>query len=181
MRAHGFHLLVAGDFLRTLMNCHGYYKCPRREDGTPDGPIVGYAAEYEPGFHGCRHIFAEKTAQGIVLGRYEGDIKPGDQVVIGEELVNNASTTEKLIRLVEDAGGTVIGISCAINRSYPFRDTFTSDGRAPIPIVSVIERPTPQYRQDDALIVAAVEAGNPIIWKPKYAWGQMAAAMKRNH
>ncbi len=51
---------------------------------------------------GCRHIFAEKTGDGrLILGRYEGIIEAGASVIIGEELVNNASTTGTLIRLVE--------------------------------------------------------------------------------
>jgi adenine/guanine phosphoribosyltransferase-like PRPP-binding protein len=119
---------------------------------------------------GCRHIFAEKkfvrmTDDGqrpieeLVLARYE--INPGDQVIIGEELVNNCSTTAKLIELVNDAGGEVIGIVCAINRSYPFIDKYRE-----IPIIGVIEQPTRQYRQDEPEVAPLVQAGN-IIWKPK--------------
>jgi orotate phosphoribosyltransferase len=131
----------------------------------------------------CRHIFAEKKGDDLILGRYEGMIHAGDQVVIGEELVNNASTTKKLIDLIESAGGQVVAIACAINRSYPFRDSFEIEpgenninpGRT-IPIIGVIERSTPQYRQDDPLVAEAIAAGN-VVWKPKYAWDQMKAAM----
>ena len=126
---------------------------------------------------GCRHIFAEKKGDELVLGRYEGMIKLGDKVVIGEELVNNASTTAKLIELIENAGGQVVAIICAINRSYPFRNTFQSaPDKEPIPIFGVINRSTPQYRQDDPMVADAVAAGN-VVWKPKYAWDQMKAAM----
>jgi adenine/guanine phosphoribosyltransferase-like PRPP-binding protein len=142
---------------------------------------------------GCRHIFAEKEVVGfddkgkkiekLILGRYEGMIHVGDRVVIGEELVNNASTTKKLIDLIENAGGQVVAIACAINRSYPFRDSFEIEpgeniinpGRS-IPIISVIERSTPQYRQDDPLVAEAIAADN-VVWKPKYAWDRMKAAM----
>lgn len=126
---------------------------------------------------GCRHIFAEKKGDDIILGRYEGVIRRGDSVVIGEELVNNASTTKKLIDLIENAGGRVIAIACAINRSYPFRDSFAiASDREPIPIIGVIERSTPQYRQDDTVVAEAIASGD-VIWKPKYAWDKMKAAM----
>lgn len=126
---------------------------------------------------GCRHIFAEKKAgDELILGRYEGEIHKGDRVVIGEELVNNLSTTSKLIEIIEDAGGTAIAIMCAINRSSPFVQTFThSDGR-PIPIIGVIEREMPQYHQGDPEVADAITQYG-LIKKPKYAWDQMKAAM----
>jgi orotate phosphoribosyltransferase len=125
---------------------------------------------------GCRHIFAEKKNDGLTLGRYEDEVKSDDQVCIGEELVNNLSTTGTLKELIEDAGGTVIGIMCAINRSSPFMRFFThADGRQ-IPIAGVIEREMPQYHQDDPAVADAIRKYG-LIAKPKYAWGQLKAAM----
>lgn len=131
---------------------------------------------------GCRHIFAQKKGDDIILGRYEDEIRPGDIVAVGEELVNNASTTEKIIKLIEDAGGHVALITCAINRSFPFKSTFWVPPRDPIPIIGAIERSTPQYHQDDPVVAEAIAAGN-VVWEPKYAWGAMKAAMDthRNH
>lgn len=136
---------------------------------------------------GCRHIYAEKEFFGldgdgrkiekIVPGRYEGEINPGDRVVIGEELVNNTSTTDKIIKLIEDAGGHVTDIICAVNRSFPFRDSFElSDDRGFIPIIGVIERSTPQYRQDDPIAIDAIAEGS-VSWKPKYDWDWLKAVM----
>jgi orotate phosphoribosyltransferase len=136
----------------------------------------------------CRHISAEKKTvsleenrqrpnEELILGRYE--VEAGDRVLIGEELVNNISSAGKIVRLVEEAGGEVAGIMCAINRSFPFRNTYVpEEGRPPIPIVSVIERETPQYRQDDPEAVALVAAGN-IIWKPKVEhWPRLQKVME---
>jgi adenine/guanine phosphoribosyltransferase-like PRPP-binding protein len=146
-------------------------------------PMAGLKFSQEvAGYMECRHIFAEKRpvlelnsgariVEELVLARYE--IYPGDQVVIGEELVNNCSTTAKLIKLVEDAGGKVIGIVCAINRSYPFIDQYNG-----IPIVSVIEQPTCQYRQDEPEVVDLVKNGN-VIWKPKIKdWPRLQKVME---
>jgi adenine/guanine phosphoribosyltransferase-like PRPP-binding protein len=121
---------------------------------------------------GCRHIFAEKKGDDLILGRYEDEIPLGASVLIGEELVNNASTTDKLISLIEGVGGRVIGIFCAINRSYPFADSFTTaDGRI-LPIMGVVEKSTPQYKQDNSLVSAAIAEGR-VVWKPKYGWTEL--------
>lgn len=130
---------------------------------------------------GCRHIFAEKKVtvigqggqrdeEALVLARY--DIHPGDRVLIGEELVNNISSADKLIELIEKAGGEYVGISCAINRSAQGLSQY--QGKL---IVSVLSVPTPQYRQDDPLVTNALKRGLEIIWKPKPAWDQLKAAM----
>lgn len=37
--------------LEVLRALDGYYNCPRDASGLPLGPLVGYAAEYEPGKH----------------------------------------------------------------------------------------------------------------------------------
>jgi adenine/guanine phosphoribosyltransferase-like PRPP-binding protein len=127
---------------------------------------------------GCRHIFAEKKGDEVILGRYEGEIHAGDVVLVGEELVNNTSTTGKLVKLIEDADGKVLGIFCAINRSFPFKETFWKAPESdPLPIIGVIERATPQYHQDDPLVAQAIADGR-IVWKPKYAWDKMEAAMQ---
>lgn len=127
---------------------------------------------------GCRQIFAEKTGYGqLILGRYEGVIEPGASVFIGEELVNNASTTGTLIQLVEQAKGHIIGILCAINRSFPFRAGFLGSDGKEIPILGVIERETPQYRQDDPLVVQAIVERH-VVWKPKYHWGRLRTVME---
>lgn len=246
----GRHLIVPGDFLKTLENCEGHYMCPIDPiTGELLGPVVGYAGEYDAAdgskkkwvglayynfskadpypavltfsaevmasqlkekkmvpdlivgapwagvkfsqevarILGCRHIFAEKNVIGfdengkkiekLILGRYEGEINPGERVLIGEELVNNLSTTGKLVNLIEETGGIVIGISCAINRSYSGVKTFWDAPRTDsLPIIGVIEIPTPQYKQDDQMVAKAIESGN-VVWKPKYAWDKMKAAM----
>ena len=130
---------------------------------------------------GCRHIFAEKKVlkagrpgerdeEELRMLRY--DIHPGDLVFIGEELVNNLSTTKELVVMIENAGAIYMGITCVINRSWPEVRAFMDK-----PIYSVLHVPTPQYRQGDPLIVAALASGQSIIGKPKYDWATLKAAM----
>ena len=237
----GLHLVVPGDYLKTLENCEGYYQCPLDENGKPLGPVVGYTADYDVGDGskkkwvgltyynfskadvwpevlsyfaakmvcileekglapdlivgapwagikfsqevarqlGCRHIFAEKKGEEIILGRYEGEIHPNDYVLIGEELVNNLSTTWKLMRLIESVRARVIGIACAVNRSHPLKTEYWDAGPSGhIPVVSVIERETPQYRQDDPVVAEAISSGN-FVPKPKYGWAKLKEAMEK--
>lgn len=142
-----------------------------------DAPWAGVKiSQAVGGLIGCRDVFGQKDDGDVILGRYDDVIQRGDTVVIGEELVNNTSTTGKLVALVEKAGGRVIGISCAINRSYPFAREFCVAPDRLIPIVGAIERSTPQYRQDDPVVAGAIAAGN-VVWHPKYEWPRLKAAM----
>lgn len=133
----------------------------------------------------CRHIFAQKEElieecggrkyDRFFLGRYEDVILPGDKVMIGEELVNNFSATGALCELVREADASVIGVHCAINRSYPFVDALDFDGVG-IPVVGVLDRETPQYRQDHPLVACAVREGR-VVWEPKYSWERLRQVM----
>lgn len=126
---------------------------------------------------GCRHIFAEKKGDGLILGRYEDRIDSGETVAIGEELVNNASTTGTLVEMIEARGGRVSCIFCAINRSSPFKQTFWDAPNCdPIPIIGVIEREMPQYHRDDPKVASAIKQYG-LIDKPKYAWDKLKAVM----
>ncbi len=149
----------------------------RREKLTPDiivgAPWAGVKFSQEVGrLLGCRNIFAEKKGEEIILGRYDDEIPRGAKVLIGEELVNNASTTGKLIKLIEDAGGVVTGIFCAINRSFPLKQKFELEGGKSLPILGVIEKSTPQYMQEDELVADAIAEGR-VVWKPKYEWTKL--------
>lgn len=82
----------------------------------------------------------EKTK--LVLGRHS--IQPGMDVVLCEDLVNNFSTTDKAIAVVEEAGARVIGFICGVNRSEDGVREYHG-----LPVISLVFRPTPQYRQEE--------------------------------
>lgn len=131
---------------------------------------------------GCRGIFAEKkvieTAKEgqrekskLILGRYEVNL--GDRVVIVEDIINNFSTTNDMIKLIEAAGGIVVALTCIINRSDK---TCWEMGGRKIPVISLQHRPTPQYRQDDPAVARYIAVKNDmIIWKPKDRWDELKA------
>ncbi|MFZ3031568.1 MAG: phosphoribosyltransferase [Candidatus Moraniibacteriota bacterium] len=130
---------------------------------------------------GCRGIFAEKKVtkaaepnrreeSRLILGRY--DVCAGDRIVIIEDIVNNYSTTKQMIELVEAAGGTVTGIACVINRSD--QTVYQMDGHQPIAVISLLHKPTPQYRQDHPAVAEHIAAGN-VVMKPKERWDELMA------
>ena len=85
-------------------------------------------------------------------------------------------STQKALSLIERHGTRVLAIACAINRSFPLAKTYRSKSGYEIPIFSVVEVPTPQYRQDDPLVAEAIRQGN-ISWKPKTEWSRFDEAM----
>ncbi len=131
----------------------------------------------------CRFVFAEKVQkmagvdgqrgkEELVLARHE--IHPGERVGIAEDIANNFTTTLELMKLIVSAGGVPVFLACVVNRSD--RTLYATDGIGPLPVASLIHRPTPQYRQDDPAVAALVRAGR-VIWKPKHHWPELKAAM----
>ncbi|MFA4833886.1 MAG: orotidine 5'-phosphate decarboxylase / HUMPS family protein [Patescibacteria group bacterium] len=151
-------------------------KIPGAIMGMPMGSIQLTATLGD--FLGCRTIFAEKkviepASEGkkeksiLVLGRHE--VKKGEVVFIVEDVCNNFSTTDKAIKLIEEAGGIFGGIICFVNRS----DKTEWAGK---PIVSLIHKPSPEFKQDDSAVRDLIAAGN-ICWEPKKEWARLKKAM----
>jgi len=129
----------------------------------------------------CRSIFAEKKVTGLpdsgagikeksqlVIDRHE--IFPDDKVIIVEDVCNNFSTTEKLKKLIEAAGGTLAAIVCAFNRSGKKE----WEG---IPVLTSCYIPTQQFKQEDAQVVDLIRLGK-ISWKPKAEWPVLQEVME---
>ena len=123
------------------------------------------------------HLTREKSR--LVFDRRH-EIHEGDQVVVVEDVCNNFSTTKELIKLISSYGGLVVAIACLANRSltihknydYPISQT---EGQL-IPIRTLMDKPIPQYSQDDQAVVADVTAEN-VIWKPKDKWAELMDVM----
>ena len=106
------------------------------------------------------------------------ELERGLNVVIIEDVANNFSTTGKLMKLVIEAGCTPIALVCLLNRSLSVDTTFTCE-HGEIPVVSLVRKPMPEYRQDDPEVVDDIAANN-IVWKPRSspeAWQRLMDAM----
>ena len=150
-------------------------------------PIGGYslgtALGLQMGIYSIKaekKVVALKTATSrekseLIFARHE--IFPGNRYVIVEDVCNNFSTTEELIRLILSAGGKVTGITCFLNRSLTIDDKYYSEAIGDlIPVISLVRLPIMEYRQDDPFVAADVAAGN-VVWKPKDEWPRLMKAM----
>lgn len=99
----------------------------------------------------------------------------GQNYIIVEDVCNNFSTTSSAIDLIESHHAEVIGIACFLNRSPLYKGTYPHKGRN-IPILALVEREIPEYRQDDPAVAEDVASGN-VIWKPKAQWPELMKAM----
>lgn len=152
-------------------------------DAIVGTPIGGYGlAQALGGILNCRVIKAEKRVveAGVggqreksimVLSRHE--IEAGENLLIVEDVCNNFSSTDQLGEVVGANNGRITGIACALNRSS--RRSYLL-GDQELPVFSAIYRPTEQFRQDDPVVAADVDAGN-VCWKPKVDWPKLEAAM----
>jgi orotate phosphoribosyltransferase len=98
------------------------------------------------------------------------NLKPGEKVIIFEDLCNNFSTTQKMIEMLKELGAEVVAIACIFNRS----DKKDLMG---IPVISVMHIPIPEYKQDDPVVKEILESGN-IVLSAKKEWTKLKEAMK---
>ncbi|MFA6919250.1 MAG: hypothetical protein WC244_04075 [Patescibacteria group bacterium] len=134
----------------------------------------------------CRYAFPEKI---VTKAKEEGKreeahfafsrhgIIKGERVVIFEDVVNNFTSTDDLIRLITSAGGIVIGIVALLNRS-PFVDSvYTSklDG-VKLPVISLVRKQIDEWTQDDQFVADDIAKGN-LVTKPKNDWDPLMKAM----
>lgn len=100
-----------------------------------------------------------------------------EKIVILEDVFNNASTTADAIERAEERGAIVICIATLLNRSVKYDESFLYKGQN-YPIVSLVEKPIPQYQQDAPEVSDDVKANN-VVWKPKDEWGRLHLARYR--
>jgi orotate phosphoribosyltransferase len=153
--------------------------------GAPLGGMLLAAAVARS--YDCRVIFAEKKVisagtpekkeeSELVLDRHR--VRPGDQVVVAEDVCNNFSTTDKLAALIGKAGGIFAGVVCALNRSGKsvYNLVPGPDAHSAVPVLTTLFIPTKQYQQDDPAVAYDVAAGN-VCWAPKQSWDWLLGIM----
>lgn len=118
----------------------------------------------------------QREKSTLVWGRHE--IFPGDSVAIVEDVTNNFSTTDDMIALIELAGGKVKAIVSLLNRSLTVENAYQTNGGW-VPVISLVRKAIPEYRQTDEEVAADIASGN-IIWKPKLHWNVLEEAMAKS-
>ena len=110
----------------------------------------------------------------LVMSRY--DISPGEEIILVEDICNNFSTTDKMIELIEKAGGKVVAIVCYLNRSTKYRYYYPKyNGREIIPIIALVQQPMEEFDQDNPVAMQAIKEKN-VVWEPKKEWPRLLAA-----
>jgi orotate phosphoribosyltransferase len=65
---------------------------------------------------GARGIFTERQ-DGVMALRRGFSIKPGEKVLVVEDVITTGGSTKEVMKVIEDAGGVVVGIGSIIDRS----------------------------------------------------------------
>ncbi|MDW7650902.1 MAG: orotate phosphoribosyltransferase [Bacillota bacterium] len=92
------------------------------KDEKPDlciGPALGgVVIAYETARSvGVRGLFAERDKDGVMTLRRGFDIKPGERVLVLEDVVTTGGSVREVIDLVRSLGGEVIGVGTIVDRS----------------------------------------------------------------
>ena len=88
----------------------------------------------------ARYIFAEKENNVLVLRR-GFTLKPGEPVLIVEDVVTRGGRVLECLELVRQAGGKSVGIAMLVDRS-------AGSARFEVPAVSLLELSFPTYAAD---------------------------------
>ncbi|MGL4855226.1 MAG: orotate phosphoribosyltransferase [Lentisphaeria bacterium] len=78
------------------------------------GIVVGQEVARELG---VRSIFAEKTADDDLVLRRGFTIKPGEKVLVAEDVITRGGRVQQTIDLVRAHGGEVVGVGVIVDRS----------------------------------------------------------------
>ena len=123
-----------------------------------------------------REVVALKTSVGrqetkLVMGRHKYNLKPGDRVMIVEDVINNLSTAPQAIDLIEQGAATAVGILSL----FCYRPTQHSQ----LPIISVEVGSISDYHQHDPSVASDVDAGK-VVWEPKSEWVRLMQIMRES-
>ncbi|MFA6963357.1 MAG: phosphoribosyltransferase [Patescibacteria group bacterium] len=111
----------------------------------------------------------------LSFGRYAP--KPGQKILLCDDVFNNGTTTGLAIDMFEEAGAEVIGILCAINRSWPSITAYERKGDKPaVAIIAGVTLPTEQWEQSDPKVASDLKRF-PLVKKPKMARKELQKIM----
>jgi len=91
-----------------------------------DAPVDAFSVRKESKDHGTRR-------------RIEGNFKPGDAVVLVEDVITSGGSARQALAVIEEAGGTVLGVLAVVDREQGGRATLESDGRKVVVLTTAAE------------------------------------------
>jgi orotate phosphoribosyltransferase len=69
----------------------------------------------------------------------EGNFKPGDPVVVVEDVITSGGSAQKAVAAIEEAGGTVLGVLAVVDREEGGRVTLENGGRQVVALTTATE------------------------------------------
>ncbi len=78
------------------------------------GIVLGYELARQLN---ARAIFAERNSEGRLSLRRGFALRPGERVLVAEDVVTTGGSTRETIRVVRQAGGQIVGVAAMIDRS----------------------------------------------------------------
>ncbi len=149
--------------------------------GYPDG---GIALAYQMArVNSCRFIYPEEITSlpsdnalkesELVFRRHQ--ITENESVAICQDVLNDFSTIEKTIDLIESFGAEVVAIIGLLNSSVKFGNRFDYQDKS-IPVFSLVQKEILQWEQEDPFVVDDIIAGN-IIWDSRKDWYKLKKFM----
>lgn len=101
---------------------------------------------------GARFLFVEKENDKLVLRR-NFQISPQEKILIVEDVITRGGRVQEALKIVEDEGGTTVGVSVLVDRSE-------GNANFPVPCTSLLEMSFPTYQPEQ--IPEALAAIPPI-------------------
>lgn len=138
-------MLVFQDPVRTARLAGALATAIRNAFGVVDLVVSPAVGGIIPGYEaaralGCRAVFVERE-EGAFQLRRGFEIKPGERIVMVEDIVTTGLSSRECIAAIKAHPGTLLGAACLIDRS---------NGRADIgvPLVSLCRLDIPAYPAD---------------------------------
>jgi orotate phosphoribosyltransferase len=91
-----------------------------------DAPVDAFSVRKEPKDHGTGRLI-------------EGNFKPGDAVVVVEDVITSGGSARKALAAVEQGGGTVLGVLAVVDREEGGRATLENDGRKDVVLATATD------------------------------------------
>ena len=89
-------------------------------------PVNAFSVRKEPKEHGTGRLI-------------EGNFKPGDAVVVVEDVITSGSSARRALAAVEDAGGTALGVLAVVDREDGGKAMLEHEGRTVVALTTATE------------------------------------------
>jgi orotate phosphoribosyltransferase len=78
-----------------------------------------------------------KEVKGHGTGRLiEGNFRPGDPVVIVEDVITTGASAQRAIEVVQGAGGIILGVLAVVDRQEGGRESLEREGRKVVTLIT---------------------------------------------